>query len=168
MKKILYADEENRIRKATSNDTSDPPERLLMAIAADSFDMARYEKMYQMLLKRMRDEEYANHVIKALKVVEYLLKRGDERFISDIKGDYRAIDSLKHYSKHDDNGMDVGEEVRIKAVMIASLIENNESLNQLRNTKDRNYSHDYNLRNPNADTSRKPYKSRKKMILELT
>ena len=80
---------------------------------------------------------------KALDLIEYLLTHGDERVVADVKRDSRAVKKLQSYRYIASDGHEMGDEVRVKATMVFSIIENNEKLNKLRKTSGMSYQHDY-------------------------
>lgn len=62
------------VREATSNSKSEPSSTLLNKISLASVDNRRYCLLWQMLWKRITDEEQARHVIKGLNLLDYLLR----------------------------------------------------------------------------------------------
>eukprot|EP01083_Nonionella_stella_P154427 497549_1 len=94
-KKVLYSDSENRVRNATKNNEFYPSEGVCRQIAADTFNVQLYEKMYAVLMRRLQDRQYPVHVLKALNLIEYLVSNADLRFVRDIRRDQRVIDKLQ-------------------------------------------------------------------------
>jgi len=75
----------------------------------------------------LTDYQHIKHVLKALALVEYLMKHSGERFVADVQVRSDVFRRLKHYKYYKD-GVDIGEEVRAKAGNIMMLIEDMDHL----------------------------------------
>jgi len=126
-----YSEVQVMVRSATSNDPWGPESSLMSRIARESESPANYHMMFTTLWKRVTDYQHLKHVLKALILVEYLLKHGHERFISDVKLRSDVIRKLKHY-KYFKDGRDIGTEVRNKALTIMTLLEDKDLLRKER------------------------------------
>jgi len=126
-----YSDIEVLVREATSNDPWGPSSSLMHKISQSSSSPLSYHSMLVMLWKRLTDYPYMRHVYKSLVLIEYLLKNGSERFISDVRlraGDIRRLKAYKFYKE----GAEVAQDVRKKAAQILALLDDKESLEQER------------------------------------
>lgn len=143
-----YSEVQVMVRSATSNDPWGPESSLMAKIARESESPANYHMMFTTLWKRVTDYQHLKHVLKALILVEYLLRHGHDRFISDVKLRSDVIRRLKHY-KYFKDGRDIGTEVRNKAVTIMTLLEDKELLKKERDVARRTegkivgYSYEY-------------------------
>jgi len=54
-------------------------------IAQATHDYEAYPLLFAMLWKRLNDQEHYLHVQKALLLVDYLLRNGSERFVTDAR-----------------------------------------------------------------------------------
>jgi len=100
-------------------------------IAREAESPANYHMMFTTLWKRLTDYQHIKHVLKALVLIDYLLKHCHERFVSDVRLRADVIRRLKHY-KYFEDGRDIGSEVRHKAQAVMALLENKELLQKER------------------------------------
>lgn len=87
-----------------------------------------YEIM-DMIDKRLNDKgKNWRHVLKALKVLDYILHEGSELVVTWAKKNLFIIKTLREFQHIDDDGRDVGQNVRISAKELTSLILDEERL----------------------------------------
>jgi hypothetical protein len=91
-----------------------------------------YPKLFAMLWKRLTDVEHVMHVQKALILVEYLLRYGSERFITDAKRRARDVAALQRYKHYDENNQDDAKEARAKAKHVHELLSDERVLQEER------------------------------------
>lgn len=118
---LQYDDVEILIREATSNDPWGASSSLMQEVANATFSYDKYPKIFNMLWKRVTDYAQIRHVHKALHLIEYLLKNGNERFIVDVKERVDDIARLRSY-KYIEDERDIAGDVRQKAASLYNLI----------------------------------------------
>eukprot|EP00455_Lapot_gusevi_P004098 TRINITY_DN1168_c0_g1_i3.p1 TRINITY_DN1168_c0_g1~~TRINITY_DN1168_c0_g1_i3.p1 ORF type:complete len:559 (+),score=138.22 TRINITY_DN1168_c0_g1_i3:142-1818(+) len=128
---LQYDDIEVLVREATSNDPWPCPHHLMLDIANATFSYDRYPKMFNLLWKRLTDYSQIRHVMKALFLIEFLLKHGNEKFIVDVKERVDDIVRLQTY-KYIEDDRDIAGDVRQKAAGLARLLNDSAKLEQLR------------------------------------
>lgn len=128
-----YSEIEILVREATSNDPWGVSSHVMQRIARESEIPANYHSMIGILWKRLVDFQHIKHVLKALNLIDYLLRHGPERFVSDVKLRMDTIRRLKGY-KYIKNGRDIGQDVRRKANNIVTLVKDNDRLRKERQT----------------------------------
>lgn len=126
-----YDESEVRVREATSNDSWGASSSLMQEIADDTTHRMRYPNVLNMVTKRLTDYQHMNHVLKALILIEYLLRNGDVKFVHDMIDQKLIIKRLKGYKFFKDN-KEVGENVRNWALKVSTLLEDKDELKRLR------------------------------------
>jgi len=131
-----YDEAEARVREATSNDPWGATGVLMAQISEDMNDPMHYQSSFGMIWKRVSDVKHYKHILKALVLIDYLLKHGNKRFLHDLKlrkGTIKRLEDFTYWK----NGADVGEEVRNKAGKIVELLNDKELLEKERKAADR-------------------------------
>ncbi|KAH7629930.1 ENTH domain-containing protein [Sordaria sp. MPI-SDFR-AT-0083] len=91
-----------------------------------------YEIM-DMLDKRLNDKgKNWRHVLKALKVMDYILHEGSEMVVTWAKQNIFVIKTLREFTYIDEDGKDVGNNVRIAAKDLSALLVDEERLREER------------------------------------
>jgi hypothetical protein len=132
-----FSEIEKKVREATNNEKWGVPGTVMAEIARATNDYTEYPKLFSMLWKRLNDEEHMLHVKKALILLEYLLRNGSERFITNCKEKIRDIARLKKYKHYDANNEDDAGDARIKAAYIYDLLTDDEKLREEREKAER-------------------------------
>jgi len=117
-----FSDVQVLVREATSNDPWCAPASLLKRIAMEAENPAQYHDMFKTLWKRLSDFPHLMHVQKSLALIYYLLKISSDRFVADVRLRSDIIKKLCYY-KYFKDGVEIGEEVRIKAQVIVMLMD---------------------------------------------
>jgi len=117
-----FSDVQVLVREATSNDPWCAPGSLLKRIAMEAENPAQYHDMFKTLWKRLSDFPHLMHVQKSLALIYYLLKISSDRFVADVRLRSDIIKKLCYY-KYFKDGIEIGEEVRIKAQVIVMLLD---------------------------------------------
>eukprot|EP00475_Leptophrys_vorax_P036779 TRINITY_DN626_c0_g1_i1.p1 TRINITY_DN626_c0_g1~~TRINITY_DN626_c0_g1_i1.p1 ORF type:complete len:515 (-),score=140.28 TRINITY_DN626_c0_g1_i1:48-1592(-) len=151
-----YSEVQVWVREATSNDPWGPSSSLMLRIAREAESPANYHMMFTALWKRLTDYQHIKHVLKALVLIDYLLKHCHERFVADVRLRADVIRRLKNY-KYFEDGRDIGAEVRHKAQAVMALLENRDLLEKERQIaretegKIKGYSNEYAAYDDRAD-----------------
>ncbi|KAL1921873.1 uncharacterized protein VTP21DRAFT_10515 [Calcarisporiella thermophila] len=133
-----YSDIQAKIREATSNDPWGPSGTLMHEIAQYTFNEGAFPEIMDMLSKRLNDKgKNWRHVFKALNLLDYCLHVGSEMVISYMKENSYLIKTLRQFQHIDENGKDVGANVRLKAKDIVNLIEDEPRLLEERKQRKR-------------------------------
>jgi len=90
-----------------------------------------YHEILEIIWKRLNDLPHPRHILKSLILIEYLLRNGPERFISDAKFRHEEVLRATQYT-FIKSGSDVASEVRVKAAAVIGLLDNPEELREAR------------------------------------
>ncbi|KAK3168728.1 hypothetical protein OEA41_005176 [Lepraria neglecta] len=115
---------------ATSNDPWGPTGTEMSEIAQLTFNGSNdFYEIMDMLDKRMNDKgKNWRHVLKSLKVLDYSLHEGSELVVTWARKNVYIIKTLREFQYVDDDGKDVGQNVRTSAKELTSLILDEERL----------------------------------------
>ncbi|KAI4145585.1 MAG: hypothetical protein LQ341_002335 [Variospora aurantia] len=125
-----YSNVQVKVRNATSNDPWGPTGTDMSEIARLTFnDTNDFYEIMDMLDKRLNDKgKNWRHVLKSLKVLDYCLHEGSELVVTWARKNVYIIKTLREFQYVDDDGKDVGNNVRVSAKELTSLILDEERL----------------------------------------
>ncbi|CAK7220446.1 hypothetical protein SBRCBS47491_004191 [Sporothrix bragantina] len=125
-----YSSSQVKVREATSNDPWGPTGTQMSEIAQLTFNSSTdFNDIMDIIDKRLNDKgKNWRHVLKALKVLDYCLHEGSELVVSWSKHNLYIIRTLREFIYVDEEGRDVGNNVRIAAKELTSLIQDDERL----------------------------------------
>ncbi|KAG7130670.1 Epsin-1 like protein [Verticillium longisporum] len=125
-----YSSAQVKVREATSNDPWGPTGTQMSEIAQLTFASSNeFYEIMDMLDKRMNDKgKNWRHVLKALKVLDYCLHEGSELVVTWARESIYIIKTLREFQYIDDDGRDVGQNVRVAAKELTSLVLDEERL----------------------------------------
>ncbi|CAK7565847.1 MAG: hypothetical protein SEPTF4163_003777 [Sporothrix epigloea] len=125
-----YSGSQVKVREATSNDPWGPTGTQMSEIAQLTFNSSTdFNDIMDIIDKRLNDKgKNWRHVLKALKVLDYCLHEGSELVVSWSKHNLYIIRTLREFIYVDDEGRDVGNNVRVAAKELTSLIQDDERL----------------------------------------
>ncbi|AEO64300.1 uncharacterized protein THITE_2110305 [Thermothielavioides terrestris NRRL 8126] len=125
-----YSSVQIKVREATSNDPWGPTGTQMSEIAQLTFNSStEFYEIMDMLDKRLNDKgKNWRHVLKALKVMDYCLHEGSELVVTWAKQNLFVIKTLREFQYIDEEGRDVGQNVRVAAKELTSLILDEERL----------------------------------------
>lgn len=125
-----YSSSQVKVREATSNDPWGPTGTQMSEIAQLTFNSSTdFNDIMDIIDKRLNDKgKNWRHVLKALKVLDYCLHEGSELVVSWSKHNLYIIRTLREFIYVDEEGRDVGHNVRIAAKELTSLIQDDERL----------------------------------------
>lgn len=125
-----YSSVQVKVRNATSNDPWGPTGTEMSEIAQMTFNSSNeFYEIMDMLDKRLNDRgKNWRHVLKALKVLDYCLHEGSELVVTWAAKNIYIIKTLREFQHIDDDGRDVGQNVRVSAKELTSLILDEERL----------------------------------------
>ncbi|RKP19392.1 epsin 2-like protein, partial [Rozella allomycis CSF55] len=104
-----YTDIQVKVRDATSNDPWGASGSLMTEIAEATFNYGLFQEILEILDKRLNDHgKNWRHVLKALKLLEYLLLCGSENVLVYAKQNVHVIQTLNQFQYIDDEGRDQG------------------------------------------------------------
>ncbi|TXT13099.1 hypothetical protein VHUM_01500 [Vanrija humicola] len=131
-----YTDTQTKVRDATSNDPWGPSGTQMNEIAQLTYNQSDFVEIMEMLDKRLNDKgKNWRHVFKALTVLDYCLHAGSENVVIYFKDNLYIIKTLKEFIYVDDQGKDVGHNVRQKAKDITNLLQDEERLRSERRSR---------------------------------
>ncbi|POS85914.1 ENTH-domain-containing protein [Erysiphe pulchra] len=119
-----YSTVQVKVRNATSNDPWGPTGQEMSQIAQMTFNNINdFYEIMDMLDKRLNDKgKNWRHVLKALKVLDYCLHEGSEVVVTWAHKNIYIIKTLREFQYVDEDGRDVGRDVRVSAKELTSLI----------------------------------------------
>jgi epsin len=125
-----YSAVQVKVREATSNDPWGPTGSQMSEIAQMTFNASTdFYDIMDMLDKRLNDKgKNWRHVLKALKVLDYCLHEGSELVVTWAKQSIYIIKTLREFTYIDEEGRDVGQNVRVAAKELTALILDEERL----------------------------------------
>ncbi|KAI9714290.1 MAG: hypothetical protein M1820_000251 [Bogoriella megaspora] len=125
-----YSSVQVKVRNATSNDPWGPVGSDMAEIAQMTFNNSTdFYEIMDMLDKRLNDKgKNWRHVLKSLKVLDYCLHEGSELVVTWARKNVYIIKTLREFQYIDEDGRDVGQNVRVSARELTSLILDEERL----------------------------------------
>ncbi|EOD46802.1 eh domain binding protein epsin 2 [Neofusicoccum parvum] len=124
-----YSSVEIKVRNATSNDPWGPVGSDMAEIAQLTFNNQDFYQIMDMLDKRLNDKgKNWRHVLKSLKVLDYCLHEGSELVVTWARKNLYIIKTLREFQYVDEDGRDVGQNVRVSAKELTSLILDEERM----------------------------------------
>jgi hypothetical protein len=134
---LQYSDIEVKVREATSNDKWGASSSQMAEIARATNEYESYPLLFAMLWKRLNDQEHYLHVQKALLLVDYLLRNGSERFVTDAKRRKSDLLRLQEYRSYNADGEDVAKNCRNKAAQLYAVLDNDQRIKDERTKAER-------------------------------
>ncbi|TPR02571.1 hypothetical protein CAN33_0044970 [Aspergillus niger] len=132
-----YSSVQVKVRNATSNDPWGPTGTEMAEIAALTFSSPTdFYEIMDMLDKRLNDKgKNWRHVLKSLKVLDYCLHEGSELVVTWARKNVYIIKTLREFQYIDEDGRDVGQNVRVAAKELTSLILDEDRLRSERSDR---------------------------------
>ncbi|CAN8098435.1 unnamed protein product [Discula destructiva] len=125
-----YSTVQVKVREATSNDPWGPTGTQMAEIAQLTYNSStEFYEIMDMLDKRLNDKgKNWRHVLKALKVLDYCLHEGSELVVTWGKQNIYIIKTLREFMYIDEEGRDVGQNIRVAAKELTSLLLDEERM----------------------------------------
>lgn len=125
-----YSSVQVKVREATSNDPWGPTGTQMSEIAQLTYNSStEFYEIMDMIDKRLNDKgKNWRHVLKALKVMDYCLHEGSELVVTWAKQNIFIIKTLREFQYIDEEGKDVGQNVRVAAKELTALVLDEERL----------------------------------------
>ncbi|KAI9741376.1 MAG: hypothetical protein M1834_003093 [Cirrosporium novae-zelandiae] len=125
-----YSTVQIKVRNATSNDAWGPTGTEMSEIAQLSFNNSNdFHEIMDMLDKRLNDKgKNWRHVLKSLKVLDYCLHEGSEMVVTWARKNIYIVKTLREFQYIDEDGRDVGQNVRVSAKELTALIQDEDRL----------------------------------------
>ncbi|KAJ2970455.1 hypothetical protein NUW58_g9692 [Xylaria curta] len=125
-----YSSVQVKVREATSNDPWGPTGTQMSELAQMTYNSStEFYDIVDMLDKRLNDKgKNWRHVLKALKVLDYCLHEGSELVVTWARKNTYIIKTLREFVYIDEEGRDVGQNVRVAAKELTALILDEERL----------------------------------------
>ncbi|OJA07757.1 hypothetical protein AZE42_02998 [Rhizopogon vesiculosus] len=131
-----YSDTQAKVRDATSNDPWGPSGTQMNEIAQLTYNQNDFVEIMEMLDKRLNDKgKNWRHVFKSLTVLDFLLHAGSENVVLYFRDNLYIIKTLKEFQYVDEEGKDLGANVRQKAKDISNLLSDPARLQEERRTR---------------------------------
>ncbi|KAK8116148.1 hypothetical protein PG984_012650 [Apiospora sp. TS-2023a] len=125
-----YSTVQVKVREATSNDPWGPTGTQMSEIAQLTYNSStEFYDIVDMIDKRLNDKgKNWRHVLKALKVLDYCLHEGSELIVTWARKNIYLIRTLREFQHVDEDGRDVGQNVRVAAKELSALLQDEERL----------------------------------------
>ncbi|KAH6647451.1 hypothetical protein BKA67DRAFT_387423 [Truncatella angustata] len=125
-----YSSVQVKVREATSNDPWGPTGTQMSEIAQLTYNSStEFYDIVDMIDKRLNDKgKNWRHVLKALKVLDYCLHEGSELVVTWARKNVYIIKTLREFQYVDEDGRDVGQNVRVAAKELSALLLDEERL----------------------------------------
>ncbi|RDL39583.1 ENTH protein [Venustampulla echinocandica] len=132
-----YSSVQVKVRNATSNDPWGPTGTEMSEIAQMTYNSSNeFYEIMDMLDKRLNDKgKNWRHVLKALKVLDYCLHEGSELVVTWAHKNIYIIKTLREFQYIDEDGKDVGQNVRVSAKELTALVLDEERLRSERSDR---------------------------------
>ncbi|PGH26638.1 hypothetical protein AJ80_01767 [Polytolypa hystricis UAMH7299] len=132
-----YSSVQVKVRNATSNDPWGPTGTEMAEIAAMTFNNPTdFYEIMDMLDKRLNDKgKNWRHVLKSLKVLDYCLHEGSELVVTWARKNNYIIKTLREFQYIDEDGRDVGQNVRVSAKELTALVNDEDRLRSERSDR---------------------------------
>merc|ERR1719487_559091 len=123
---------DRKLTEACSNENWGCPNSLLAEIGQATWSPDDYRTVMSYVWATMGEApKYWRRILKALNLLEYLLKSGSERCIDESRDNLYKIRSLEGFH-HEEEGKDKGVGVREKAKVVAELLNDRATLREER------------------------------------
>merc|ERR1719387_2540920 len=123
---------DKKLAEACSNENWGCPNSLLAEIGQATWSPDDYRTVMSYVWATMGEPpKYWRRILKALNLLEYLLKSGSERCIDEARDNLYKIRSLEGFH-HEEEGKDKGVGLREKAKIVAELLNDRSSLREER------------------------------------
>ncbi|RLV95912.1 Epsin-1 [Spathaspora sp. JA1] len=131
-----YSSAQILVRKATANDATGPTTYDMEEIASFTYQsQTEFLEVMDMLDRRLNDKgKYWRHVAKSLTVLDYLVRYGSDKCVLWAKDNLYIVKTLREFIHLDEQGVDQGALIRVKAKELVSLLRDDERLRQERAT----------------------------------
>ncbi|OJJ49181.1 hypothetical protein ASPZODRAFT_140114 [Penicilliopsis zonata CBS 506.65] len=132
-----YSSVQVKVRNATSNDPWGPTGTDMAEIASMTFGSPTdFYEIMDMLDKRLNDKgKNWRHVLKSLKVLDYCLHEGSELVVTWARKNVYIIKTLREFQYVDEDSRDVGQNVRVAARELTTLILDEDRLRSERSDR---------------------------------
>eukprot|EP00931_Biecheleriopsis_adriatica_P102392 TRINITY_DN77368_c0_g1_i1.p1 TRINITY_DN77368_c0_g1~~TRINITY_DN77368_c0_g1_i1.p1 ORF type:complete len:674 (-),score=155.62 TRINITY_DN77368_c0_g1_i1:97-2079(-) len=122
---------ETQLKEATSRENWGVPNSTLQAIASSTQEMESCDFIMNFLWKVLQEkkEKEWRRIVKALSLIEVILKHGSERAIQDVRREQWRIQQWKEF-RHMEDGKDVGSAIRFKVSTILEMLSDEELLQE--------------------------------------
>ncbi|CAO3596443.1 unnamed protein product [Absidia cylindrospora] len=124
-----FSDVQIKVREATSNNAWGPSGTLMNQIAQLTYNQHDFIEVMDMIDRRLNDKgKNWRHVFKALLLLDYCLHVGSENVVLYAKENAYVVKTLREFQHVEENGKDVGANIRQKAKDIANLLQDDNRL----------------------------------------
>ena len=112
IRKNTCSEMEQMVRECTLDDAQPLSEMLMREIAEGTFT-AEFPAIMRIIWKHIKDQTNEHRLSKCLLLLEFLLQHGNHDLVLlQVVGNLHHIQTITSFSLHDDQGIDVGYEVR--------------------------------------------------------
>ncbi|KKK13738.1 EH domain binding protein [Aspergillus rambellii] len=131
-----YSAVQVKVRNATSNDHWGTGTEMAEIASLTFGSPTDFYEIMDMLDKRLNDKgKNWRHVLKSLKVLDYALHEGSELVVTWARKNVYIIKTLREFQYVDEDGRDVGQDVRVAAKELTALILDEDRLRSERSDR---------------------------------
>jgi len=124
---------ERKVKEATSSENWAASRTIKDEIAKATYDYSGYKEVMETLWKRMAEpSKNWQTIFKSLDLLEFLLKNGSDRVISEARDRQYQIRTLKDFHVTDASGKERGNGIREKSRQLCDLLNDDSSLQEER------------------------------------
>ncbi|CCK72891.1 Ent3p KNAG_0M00380 [Huiozyma naganishii CBS 8797] len=129
-----FTEMESKVREATNNEPWGASSTLMEQIAQGTYNYKEREEVMMMLMRRFTEKAGSEwrQIYKALQLLDYLIRRGSEKFIDDVRAALRIVRLLESFHYIDSQGRDQGVNVRNRAKQIVELLQDDAAVRDAR------------------------------------
>lgn len=133
-----YSSSQKLVRDITANDDSIPNRSDMREVAELTHEDHELIMIMDILDKRLNDKgKYWRHINKALMLLDYLVRNGSDGVVQWCHENLYLVKTLREYHHRDENGRELGSDIRKRAKDLTSLIMDRAKLNDVRSGRGR-------------------------------
>ncbi|KAI8331764.1 hypothetical protein BC941DRAFT_438404 [Chlamydoabsidia padenii] len=127
---------ESKVLQATNTDAWGAPSSLLRSLADGTRETDKLNVIMPSLYRRLtvKDTRQWLQIYKALVLLEYLVKYGDDQVLPFVQSHQEVLVTLQSFEFLDEKGQDKGYNVRIRSKTVQDLINSPEEIKRIRET----------------------------------
>lgn len=132
-----YTDMERKVREATNLDPWGPHGTQMSVIAKATYNYADFTDIMNTIWGRF-EETHWRHIYKSMLLLDYCIKNGSERVLSNVREHTYCLRSLSSFHYKDQDGKDQGINVRTKAKNMIEFIRDTDRVQEERDIARKN------------------------------
>ncbi|CAO3594418.1 unnamed protein product [Absidia cylindrospora] len=125
---------ESKVLQATNTDAWGAPSTLMRSLAQGTMETEKLDVIMPALYRRLtvKDTRQWLQVYKALVLLEYLIKYGDDQVLAFVQSHPQVLTTLQSFEFIDEKGQDKGYNVRVRSKTVNELVKDPEEIKRIR------------------------------------